>query len=128
MYYPTDYGFVPNTLSEDGDPIDVLVMVTNPTFPGCTIEARVVGMFVMKDDKGMDEKLIAVPINDPRYDEIYTLDDLGVHVEKEFEHFFSTYKFLENKVVEVGGWRNVGDAAIALKEAFERYEKNKENK
>lgn len=128
MYYPTDYGFVPDTLSEDGDPIDVLVMVTNPTFPGCTIEARVVGMFVMKDDKGMDEKLIAVPINDPRYDEIYTLDDLGVHMEKEFEHFFSTYKFLENKVVEVGGWRNVGDASKALEEAFERYKRHKVEK
>lgn len=85
-------------------------------------------MFVMKDDKGMDEKLIAVPINDPRYDEIYTLDDLGVHMEKEFEHFFSTYKFLENKVVEVGGWRNVGDASKALEEAFERYKRHKVEK
>lgn len=128
MYYPTDYGFIDKTLSEDGDPIDILVLVTNPTFPGCTIQARIVGMFVMKDDKGMDEKLIGVPINDPRYEDVYTLDDLGSHIEKEFEHFFSSYKFLEGKEVVVGGWRNVGDAKIALDQAKERYLKHIEAK
>lgn len=125
MHYPTDYGFVPNTLSEDGDPIDILVLVTNPTFPGCTIDARVVGMFEMKDDKGKDEKLIAVPISDPRYENIYSLEDLGQHTEKEFEHFFSEYKSLEGKEVVVGGWRNVGDAKVALEEAYERFERSK---
>ncbi len=125
MFYPTDYGFVPDTLSEDGDPIDILVMMEHPTFPGCTIEARVIGMFKMEDDMGMDEKLIAVPIHDPRYDDIYSLGDLSSHTEKEFEHFFREYKRLENKEVIPGGWYNVGDAKKALDEARERYQRNK---
>ncbi|MDO4778953.1 MAG: inorganic diphosphatase [Tissierellia bacterium] len=125
MYYPTDYGFVPDTLSEDGDPIDILVLITNPTFPGCTIQARVIGMFEMRDDKGKDEKLIAVPTTDPRFDDVYSLEDLNIHIEKEFEYFFENYKTLEGKNVEVGGWRNVGDAKIALDEARLRYENSK---
>ncbi|WP_099203355.1 inorganic diphosphatase [Miniphocaeibacter massiliensis] len=125
MYYPADYGFVDETLSEDGDPIDILVLMKNPTFPGCLIEARIIGMFEMADDKGKDEKLIAVPIHDPRYDEVYSLGDLSSHTEREFEHFFKEYKTLENKKVEIGGWYNVNDAIIALEKARENYRKNK---
>lgn len=123
MYYPADYGYVPETLSEDGDPIDILVLMKNPTFPGCLIESRIIGMFEMEDDKGKDEKLIAVPIHDPRYDEIFSLGDLSMHTEKEFEHFFKEYKTLENKKVSIGGWYNVRDAILALKKAREAYKK-----
>lgn len=97
MFYPADYGFVPETLSGDGDPIDILVLMNNPTFPGCLIESRVIGMFVMSDDKGKDEKLIAVPIHDPRYDEVHSLGDLSSHTEKEFEHFLKNIKDWKKK-------------------------------
>lgn len=123
MYYPADYGFVPDTLSEDGDPIDILVIMRNPTFPGCMIEARIIGMFKMADDKGLDEKLIAVPIHDPRYDEFLSLEDLSSHTEKEFEHFFKEYKKLEGKEVEIGGWADVDEAHIALDKAYAAYKK-----
>ncbi|QQK07471.1 inorganic diphosphatase [Miniphocaeibacter halophilus] len=123
MFYPADYGFVPETLSEDGDPIDILVLMKNPTFPGCMIESRIIGMFKMADDKGNDEKLIAVPIHDPRYDEVYSLGDLSSHTEREFEHFFKEYKRLENKKVEIGGWYNVADAIKALEKSREAYKK-----
>ncbi|WP_425539692.1 inorganic diphosphatase [Microaceticoccus formicicus] len=121
MFYPADYGFVPETLSGDGDPIDILVLMNNPTFPGCLIESRVIGMFVMSDDKGKDEKLIAVPIHDPRYDEVHSLGDLSSHTEKEFEHFFKEYKRLEEKEVIIDGWFNVRDAKETLMESIERY-------
>ncbi len=121
MFYPADYGFVPETLSGDGDPIDILVLMKNPTFPGCLIESRVIGMFVMSDDKGKDEKLIAVPIHDPRYDEVHSLGDLSSHTEKEFEHFFKEYKRLEEKEVIIDGWFNVRDAKATLMESIERY-------
>ena len=128
MFYPADYGFVPNTLAEDGDPIDILVLMKNPTFPGCMIESRIVGMFKMADDKGMDEKLIAVPVNDPRYDEVYSLGHLSSHTEREFEHFFKEYKRLENKEVKIGGWYNVDAAIEALEKARKDYEDKKKNK
>ena len=121
MFYPADYGFVPETLSEDGDPIDILVLMKNPSFPGCLIEARIIGMFQMSDDKGNDEKLIGVPIHDPRYDEVFSLGDLSSHTEKEFEHFFKEYKRLEGKDVIIGGWYNVKDAIKALQKSREAY-------
>ncbi len=124
MFYPADYGFVPETLSGDGDPIDILVLMKNPTFPGCLVEARIIGMFQMTDDKGNDEKLIAVPIHDPRYDEVFSLGDLSSHTEREFEHFFKEYKRLEDKEVEIGGWYNINDAVKALESARENYKKS----
>ncbi|MDO5718850.1 MAG: inorganic diphosphatase [Tissierellia bacterium] len=125
MFYPADYGFVPNTLSGDGDPIDILVLMQNPTFPGCLIESRIIGMFLMTDDKGQDEKLIAVPLSDPRYEHVYSLGDLSSHTEKEFEHFFKEYKRLEEKEVKIDGWFNVRDAKEALIKAKKRFENNK---
>ncbi|NLJ77981.1 MAG: inorganic diphosphatase [Tissierellia bacterium] len=121
MFYPADYGFIPNTLAEDGDPIDIMVLMANPTFPGCVIRSRVIGMFLMEDEKGKDEKIIAVPVSDPRYDDMKTIDDMGTHMRKEFEHFFSEYKQLEGKEVNVKGWTNIEEAATAIAAARKRY-------
>lgn len=121
MFYPAEYGYIPNTLAEDGDPIDIMVLMANPTFPGCMIRSRVIGMFLMEDEKGKDEKIIAVPLGDPRYEGIRTIDDMGVHLKKEIEHFFSEYKQLEGKEVCVKGWANVEEAKIAIEEARKNY-------
>ena len=123
MFYPTDYGFIDNTLSTDGDPLDILVVVNNPTFPGCLIDARVIGMFLMEDEAGKDEKLIAVPVKDPRFDEVQTLDDLPKHLLKEIEHFFKEYKTLEKKSVKIGGFFGLDKALEILEEAKERFKK-----
>ncbi len=117
MFYPADYGFIPDTLAEDGDPIDIMVLMANPTFPGCMIRSRVIGMFLMEDEKGKDEKIIAVPLGDPRYEEIKTIDDMGSHMKKEFEHFFSEYKQLEGKEVHIRGWADIEEAHAAIEKA-----------
>lgn len=123
MFYPADYGFIPNTLAEDGDPIDIMVLMANPTFPGCMIKCRVIGMFLMEDEKGKDEKIIAVPLGDPRYKEMKSIEDMGSHMKKEFEHFFSEYKQLEGKEVHIGGWADVEEAYRAIEKAKENYNK-----
>jgi inorganic pyrophosphatase len=110
VHYPTDYGFVPDTLAADGDPLDALVIVNEPTFPGCLIPARPIGMLDMHDDKGDDEKILAVPLGDPRFDEVIALEHLSPHWLREIENFFQTYKTLEDRLTEVRGWR---DAAAA---------------
>jgi inorganic pyrophosphatase len=99
MYYPCDYGFIPQTLSEDGDPCDVFLLVTNPTFPGCLVQARPIGILYTSDNEGDDPKIIAVPINriDPRRDEIQHIDDLGQHMKKEMLMFFKEIKLLEHE-------------------------------
>ncbi|MCR2044657.1 inorganic diphosphatase [Anaerosalibacter massiliensis] len=124
MYYPADYGFVPYTLAEDGDPLDIMVIMSNPTFPGCLIESRVIGMFLMEDEKGKDEKIISVPVSDPRYEDIQTIENMGAHLKKEFEHFFSEYKQLEGKEVHVKGWAGVEEALKAIETSKENF-KNK---
>ncbi len=121
MYYPAEYGFIQNTLAGDGDPLDILVLMDRPTFPGCRIEARVIGMFIMEDDKGMDEKLIAVPTTDPRYNHIKDLDDMNPHVKKEIQHFFSVYKDLEEKEVRIDGWVGVEEAKKVLDAAIANF-------
>ena len=93
--YPADYGFVDGTLGEDGDPLDALVLLVEPTFPGCHVRARPVGVFWMQDEKGPDAKIIAVLDGDPEYDRIRRLDDLPRHLLDEIEHFFNIYKDLE---------------------------------
>ncbi|MER3485879.1 MAG: inorganic pyrophosphatase, partial [Chloroflexota bacterium] len=95
VHYPADYGFIPETLAEDGDHLDILVLVQEPTFPGCVIEARPLGGLEMHDEKGSDFKVLAVPIGDPRYAHVATLDDVGEHWLREIETFFATYKLLE---------------------------------
>ncbi|UOF90248.1 inorganic diphosphatase [Fodinisporobacter ferrooxydans] len=122
MHYPTEYGYIENTLAEDGDPLDILVLTTFPTFPGCVIESRVIGVLVMADDKGQDEKLLGVPVKDPRFKHIQTLDDVAPHVLKEIAHFFQVYKDLEGKETKIEGWRGVEEAQKILQDSLARYQ------
>jgi inorganic pyrophosphatase len=103
--YPADYGFVPDTLAGDGDPLDVLVLVADPTFPGCLVRVRILGMFSMRDEAGIDAKLIAVIAHDPQWDGASDIDDVPEHLRNEIAHFFSIYKDLEpHKTTEVQGF------------------------
>ena len=123
MSYPADYGFIEGTLGEDGDPLDALVLVGEPTFPGCRIRARVVGVFHMTDEKGPDEKVILVPLKDPAWMRVHDIHDIPPEYRDEIEHFFDTYKTLEDKTVEVLGWRDHSRALEILRadrEAWER--------
>lgn len=121
MHYPTEYGYLEGTLALDGDPLDILVLTTFPTFPGCVIESRVIGVLVMSDDKGQDEKLLGVPVNDPRFEQIRSLDDVQPHVLKEIAHFFERYKDLENKKTVIEGWKDADYAAKIYEESVQRY-------
>ena len=122
VHYPGDYGFIPRTLAGDGDPLDVLVDVVEPTFPGCIMAVRPVGVFLMEDDKGVDEKILAVPVDDPRHHEFRVLSHVGPHLLKEIEHFFGVYKDLEGKHTKITGWRDIDVAHRIIEEAMERYE------
>jgi inorganic pyrophosphatase len=104
MHYPGDYGFIPGTLADDGDPLDVLALVEEPSFPGCLIEVRPVGILNMVDNAEADQKIIAVPNRNPRYDEVHTMDQIFPHVRREIEHFFTIYKELEKKKTQMQGW------------------------
>jgi inorganic pyrophosphatase len=106
VHYPGDYGFVPSTRAEDGDPLDIVVLTSQPSFPGCVIEARPIGALEMRDDKGMDVKILAVPTRNPRYDEMRDLSDVPKHTQREFDHFFQIYKELEGKKSVTYGWKN----------------------
>jgi inorganic pyrophosphatase len=127
MRYPADYGFIPETLALDGDPLDVLVMFTEPSLPGLVVEVKPVGIFYMADDKGNDEKIICVPVSDPIMNKINDIDDINEHFKKEVEHFFKVYKDLENKTVTTNGFGNKAAAAQMIKECKERFD-NLENK
>ncbi|MCL1467027.1 inorganic diphosphatase [Argonema galeatum] len=105
--YPYDYGFVPNTLADDGDPLDGMVIMDEPTFPGCVIAARPIGMLEMIDGGDRDEKILCVPDKDPRYAEVRSLKDLQPHRLYEIAEFFKSYKNLEKKAVEILGWQDV---------------------
>ncbi|MGB8954331.1 MAG: inorganic diphosphatase [Tumebacillaceae bacterium] len=122
MHYPTEYGYLENTLADDGDPLDVLVIASFPTFPGCVIESRVIGVLIMTDDKGKDEKLLAVPTSDPRFKEVHTLDDVAPHTLKEIAHFFQVYKDLENKKTQIDGWEGIETANRLIEESKARYQ------
>jgi inorganic pyrophosphatase len=106
VHYPADYGYVEGTLAEDGDEVDVLVLIEEATFPGCLIEAHPVGMLLMQDEKGIDNKVLAVPMRDPRWGHVGDIRDVPPHLLKEIENFFLTYKRLESKSVESKGWRD----------------------
>lgn len=121
MHYPGDYGFVLNTWSGDDDPLDALVLLGEPTFPGCTITARVVGVFDMTDDKGPDAKIITVADADPRWAQVHDLEDLPPHLLQEVKHFFSVYKDLEHKKVTVRGFRNRQAAVEQIEEDTARF-------
>jgi inorganic pyrophosphatase len=120
VHYPTDYGFVPDTLAEDGDPLDAMVLLGEPTFPGCLIETRIVGVLRMSDDQGRDEKLLVVPLTDPLWNHIHSLDQVAPHLLREIEHFFTVYKQLEDKTVEVDGWENAEAGRRVLDDAVRR--------
>ena len=122
MHYPTEYGYLDKTLALDGDPLDILVLTTFPTFPGCIIQSRVIGVLVMSDDKGQDEKLLAVPTEDPRWKHVQDLKDVSEHVLKEISHFFQVYKDLENKKVAIEGWKDRQFASELYQECVARYQ------
>lgn len=120
--YPADYGFVPGTLAEDADPLDVLVLLEEATFPGCHIWVRPVGVFWMRDEKGPDAKVLCVPSRDPRWDQVRDLDDLSQHLLAEVSHFFDVYKTLEpGKETETRGWDGAEVAAKVIEESRRRY-------
>ncbi|WP_455479545.1 inorganic diphosphatase [Bartonella sp. B23] len=126
MVYPGNYGFVPHTLSDDGDPIDVLICNTRPLIPGCVINVCPIGVLIMEDDGGKDEKIIAVPTQKitQRYTNIHDYTDLPKIVLKQIEHFFEHYKDLEpGKWVKIEGWRNKDCACDLIKKAIERSNK-----
>jgi inorganic pyrophosphatase len=119
--YPLDYGFVPGTLAEDGDPLDALVMLDEPAFPGCLVPARPVAVFWMLDEHGPDAKILTAPAHDPRASAIRDLGDVPAHLTAEIAHFFDIYKELEpGKSTDVRGWQDRAAAEQAVSEAFGR--------
>jgi inorganic pyrophosphatase len=121
VVYPTDYGFIPDTLSLDGDPLDVMVCVSEATFPGCVIEVKPIALFRMEDDQGVDDKVLAVPCSDPTWNQLESLDDLNQQLQDEIAHFFSVYKDLEQKTVKVRGWYSREEAIKEIAASRERY-------
>ena len=123
VHYPSDYGFILDTVAQDGDPLDALVLVWEPTFPGCIVDAKPVGLFKMWDEKGPDEKILCVPVFDPLWNHIKTLSDVPPHLLKEIEHFFAVYKELEKKKTGVEGWEDLEAAIKVIQESRERFRK-----
>jgi inorganic pyrophosphatase len=123
VHYPTDYGFIPKTLAPDGDHLDVLLIVEEPAVPGRLQEARPVGILEMSDEKGRDQKVLAVPTGDPRFAQVHTLEDVPRHWLREIHTFFDTYKSLESgKEPEVRGWRGAEAAWRAIDAARRSFE------
>jgi inorganic pyrophosphatase len=123
VHYPCDYGFIPNTLGDDGDPLDALVLIDQPTFPGCVIAARPLGMLIMIDGGDRDEKILCVPAKDPRYAHVKSLEDIAPHRLEEIAEFFRSYKNLEKKVTEINGWQSVEAVNFLVDEAIAAYQK-----
>ena len=126
MHYPGDYGFVPGTLADDGDPVDILVLITRATFPGAVLRARPLGFLEMSDEKGRDQKLLAVPVDDPRYDSNRHLDTISRHRLREIEHFFTIYKELEGKHTHVDQWHGMDETHALIGSTIEAYQRQKE--
>lgn len=126
MLYPTHYGFVPHTLSEDGDPIDVMVLGNMPIEPGCVLRSRPIGVLMMEDESGFDEKILAVPVSklNKSFDDIHDLQDVPAILLDQIKHFFEHYKDLEpNKWVKVKGWEDATKAKEMILQSVERYKK-----
>jgi len=121
LSYPTDYGFFRETHASDGDPLDAMVVVSEPTFPGCMIEVRPIALFKMRDEKAEDNKILCVPVTDPNWDHIDRLEDLPVQLRDEISHFFSIYKTPEWKVVKIDGWYSKEDALGSIARARGRW-------
>ena len=122
LHYACDYGFVPQTLWDDGDPLDVLVITHEALVPGCLVNCRALGVLDMIDGGEGDAKIIAVPIKDPRFEHMKNLDDIAPHLLKEIQHFFKVYKALQNKTVEVGDWKDRTFAIEDIKKSFQLYD------
>ncbi len=123
--YPSDYGFIDDTLGEDGDPLDALVLIDEPTFPGCLIRCRAIGLFHMRDEAGGDDKIMCVPTGDPRLDAIQDLEDISEFHRLEIQHFFETYKDLEpGKSVEGAHWAGRMEAEAEIHASFQRLKDN----
>ncbi|MFN3649998.1 MAG: inorganic diphosphatase [Armatimonadota bacterium] len=120
LYYPCDYGWVAGTLSEDGDPLDILVLGSHPTFPGCVVSARPVGGLAMADEHGTDFKVLAVSSRDPRFTDVLDLQSLNPHLLREIEHFFRVYKDLEQKETDVLGWVDLSETYRVIIECHQR--------
>jgi inorganic pyrophosphatase len=125
MVYPTDYGFIPDTLGQDSDPLDAMVLVSEPTFPGCVIDVKAIALFRMSDDKGIDDKVLCVPLTDPAWNTLETLDDVPAALRDEIAHFFSVYKDLEQKKVTVDGWYSREDALAEIEASRVRCRESK---
>lgn len=123
--YPFDYGFVPQTLFDDGDALDVVLVTTYPLAPGILVKARPVAIMEMIDGGERDDKVVAVPVDDPRFDNVRDIGDLNPHFQKEMSHFFETYKKVQNKEVSVGAWHGADEAKKAFDKSREMYESNK---
>ncbi len=127
VFYPAEYGLIPQTLEEDGDPVDIMVLSTHPTFPGCVIKCRPIALVNLEDTGERDNKIVAVPCDDPRFGHINGLNDLTEHTKKEFKKFWETYSDLqEDKWIKVLGWGTAKEAREIINRGIERY--NKENK
>ncbi|MGA2675330.1 MAG: inorganic diphosphatase [Methanobacterium sp.] len=123
FHYPAEYGIIPKTLWDDGDPMDILVIMDQPTFPGCIIETRPIGVIRMIDGKESDDKILGVPVNDPRFKDVYDISDIHKALLDEIAHFFTEYKKLEGKTTEVLGWENRKKAFEAVKHSMDFYSK-----
>ena len=121
VHYPGEYGFIPQTLAQDGDPLDILILGDSPTFPGCVFKARPIGLFEMLDQGIPDEKVLAFATGNPRANDIHNYTDVMSHVLREVEHFFSVYKSLEGKKTEVLGWKDRAAAYEAIRTSHERF-------
>ncbi|MDY6771215.1 MAG: inorganic diphosphatase [Candidatus Nanohaloarchaea archaeon] len=128
QHYPGEYGFIPQTIYDDGDPMDIIVLMDKQTFPGCIIEARPIGLMRMVDSGEKDDKILAVPEEDPRYSDYQGIDDVPEHVKKEIAQFFRTYKDLEEgKEVSVNGWDDHEDAIKAVNHSVDLYKRKHGN-
>ena len=123
--YPFDYGFVPQTLYDDGDALDVVLLTTHPLAPGILVKARPVAIMEMIDGGERDDKVIAVPVDDPRFDDVKDITDLNKHFIKETTHFFETYKKVQNKEVQIGEWKDAVEAKAAFARSCEMYQAKK---
>ena len=121
MHYPGDYGFIPGTLAADGDPLDVLVLVDEPSFTGCLMDVRPVGLLNMVDEKQLDQKVLAVPNRNPRFDSVHTMDQVFPHIRKEVEYFFSIYKELQGGKTKMDGWHGPREARQIITESRKNY-------
>ncbi len=121
LSYPMDYGFFRNTLASDGDPLDAIVAVSEPTFPGCLIEVRPIALFRMRDQNAEDNKILCVPVTDPNWSHVEHLEDLPMALRDEISHFFSIYKTPEWKVVKVDGWYSKDEAVDSIARARRRF-------